>query len=481
MQFYILLTLLPLLAIGIRGVDRPATAASSPMEPAVTASLRVADPNPSLRTNEVEVRTFGQEFGVGYVSDTLPGYFLSKLAESGTGSKNYVASCTIVITNTMTKYTLINPTVFLSRGSTRDPSPYKIEGSPDGSKTRSMVFIADDKLLRFSMVSKGVLIYEILNTANIKDRKYFSIAWKVEKNKKLDVVEGSGTNTFTIKFVRKSTTTIGKPYLERWIEENPPNRATGGGYVHMVDDAFLVRAHITNSPYAELIVNIENAHASDVRSEVKRSLAEAFALNLASSLAGYLTTTTLSYLPISGHAMVVTVVNDLKAAPLEDPKWHLRSVMISDHIPFKIGPQEEKQITFSAPFGYGETFLDQFKSAVVVLTFRIKMFDRRIGLAIWRRHNEYSTFLVEHKLENIANGKAKIEKLKAEAFQKYMCTDVFLYNTSTGKKKITLKAIMGDSSESGMKVHISERAVGRFETVYSGFHDCFRQTYSAVL
>ena len=495
MQFYILLTLLPLLAIGIRaGVDRPATAGASPMEQAVTASSRVPHFNPFPRSYAAT----GELVAGAYLGSTMSGYFLTKLVDSGKEDRKdekYGGSCTIVITNTMTKHTLINPTVFLSRGSTKDPSPYKIESSPDGSKTQFIVFNADDEFGRLSYVSHGVLAYEIVNAPG----HIFAIAWKVERNGKF--IPGAGKNSFSIAF--GPTTAIDETFLATLMTgEKSPNAATVGGYVKMLEEyrgEFQARAHMTNNRDAQLIVSIEDANEPDVRSAVKRDFGVTFTTSLLSTVAGVLTTTALRYLPFQTQVIVVTLANDFKAVPLEDPKWHLKNVVIYDYVPFEIGPQEQKQVTFRVPFAYGEKIAGVFKSAAVVLTFKIKNSDMRLALAIWWKKklpfagfNEYSTFLISENvgdadLKSIADdSNAQVEKLPAGKLQKYRCTDGQYTRTYTKTQKktfgVTLMAIMGDSSESGMKVHISDLApMGPNAIKSSVFRDCFMQTHSAVL
>ena len=96
--------------------------------------------------------------------------------------------------------------------------------------------------------------------------------------------------------------------------------------------------------------------------------------------------------------------------------------------------------------------------------------------------NEYSTFLVAEnvgvaELWKVAEGTDKtVQRLQSGKYQRYMCKDESFVFTKKTVMGVTLMAIMGDSFESGLKVHIRQHNVGRpVQVGPSNFQACSGQ------
>ena len=105
-------------------------------------------------------------------------------------------SCTVKITHNFADRELASPKVYLSRGTTRTPPPYKIPAGYEDADKKIAIFDADDKITKADFASTGSMNYEIGDTYRLV------VIWNVVKHGTF--LLGEGKNSFFFAVLKKS-------------------------------------------------------------------------------------------------------------------------------------------------------------------------------------------------------------------------------------------------------------------------------------
>lgn len=409
-------------------------------------------------------------------------------------------SCTVKITHNLSDRELASPKVYLSRGTTRTPPPYKIAAGYEDADKKIAIFDADDKITKADFVSSGSMSYEIGDTYRLV------VIWNVIKHGTF--LLGEGKNSFYFAVLKKSDIKTGwKESLKalyddaqkRMIEASATDR-----YSELVNKAadgsvdFTIRAFMSNDKNAQLILDINDPRAASQTTATKRALATAMGMGALFTVMGSLSKMALRHLPTDTQSVVVTIQNDFADTSLEDPQWGLKQTIIYDSIPFEIPAQEERQITFKVPLGYTEkkNILDKTKHSAIFVSYRIKGTEKRLTFTIWwakklkiSELNHYSVSLMAaniapNLIQNILKNRDSTgtnvgNVLAATQFLDYQCReDEYMVTqevngVKTNTKQIVRVAVaMGDSTASNMVVNIAERKGNKLDIVVPTFQEC---------
>ena len=412
-------------------------------------------------------------------------------------------SCTVKITHNLVDRELASPKVYLSRGTTRTPPPYKIPAGYEDADKKIAIFDADDKITKADFVSSGTMSYEIGDTYRLV------VIWNVVKHGTF--LLGEGKNSFYFAVLKKSDIKTGwKESLKalsddaqkRMIEASATDR-----YSELVNKAadgsvdFTIRAFMSNDKNAQLILDINDPRAASQTTATKRALATAMGMGALFTVMGSLSKMALRHLPTDTQSVVVTIQNDFADTTLEDPQWGLKQTIIYDSIPFEIPAQEERQITFQVPLGYTEkkNILDKTKHSAIFVSYRIKGTEKRLTFTIWwakklkiSELNHYSVSLMAaniapNLIQNILKNRDSTgtnvgNVLAATQFLDYQCReDEYMVTqevngVKTNTKQIVRVAVaMGDSTASNMVVNIAERKGNKLDIVVPSFQECYEK------
>ncbi len=105
-------------------------------------------------------------------------------------------SCSVKITHNLVDRELVSPKVYVERGSTRTPPPYKIAAGYEDADKKFAIYDADDKITKADFVSSGSMSYDIGNTYLLV------IVWNVVKHGTF--LLGEGKNSFYFAVLKKS-------------------------------------------------------------------------------------------------------------------------------------------------------------------------------------------------------------------------------------------------------------------------------------
>ena len=412
-------------------------------------------------------------------------------------------SCTVKITHNLVDRELASPKVYLSRGTTRTPPPYKIPAGYEDADKKVAIFDADDKITKADFVSSGSMTYEIGDTYRLV------VIWNVVKHGTF--LLGEGKNSFYFAVLKKSDIKTGwKQSLKslyddaqkRMIEASATDR-----YSELVNKAadgsvdFTIRAFMSNDKNAQLILDINDPRAASQTTATKRALATAMGMGALFTVMGSLSKMALRHLPTDTQSVVVTIQNDFADTTLEDPQWGLKQTIIYDSIPFEIPAQEERQITFQVPLGYTEkkNILDKTKHSAIFVSYRIKGTEKRLTFTIWwakklkiSELNHYSVSLmaaniapnlIQNILKNRDSTGTNVGNVLAPTqFLDYQCReDEYMVTQEVNSVKTNTKQIvrvavaMGDSTASNMVVSIAERKGNKLDIVVPSFQECYEK------
>ena len=410
-------------------------------------------------------------------------------------------SCSIKITHNLVDRDLISPKVFVNRGSTRTPPPYKITAGYEDADKKFAIFDADDKLTKADFATSGSMSYDIGKTYLLV------IVWNVVKHGTF--LLGEGKNSFYFAVLKKTDIkTNWKTSLKNLYEDAQTRMieaSTARHYVELVNKAadnsvdFTIRTHMTNDKNAQLTLIIDDPRAVTETTPEKRALATSMGMSALFTVVGSLSKMALRHLPTDTQSVVVTIQNDFTDASLEDPLWNLKQTIVYDSVPFEIPSQEERQITFKIPFGYAQEKnpLAKLENSAIFVSYRIKGSPKRLTFTIWwskkfevSNKNHYSVSLFASNIDpgliqNIVNSKittgAKIENvLEANSYLDYQCKEEdyeieqTVNNVKTKVKKIIRTAVaMGDSTATNMVVNIGERKGNKLDRVIRDFQPCY--------
>ena len=415
-------------------------------------------------------------------------------------------SCTVKITHNLVDRELASPKVYLSRGTTRTPPPYKIPAGYEDADKKIAIFDADDKITKADFVSSGSMSYEIGDTYRLV------VIWNVVKHGTF--LLGEGKNSFYFAVLKKidiktgwkeSLKAVYDDAQKRMIEASATDR-----YSELVNKAadgsvdFTIRAFMSNDKNAQLILDINDPRAASQTTAIKRALATAMGMGALFTVMGSLSKMALRHLPTDTQSVVVTIQNDFADTTLEDPQWGLKQTIIYDSIPFEIPAQEERQITFKVPLGYTEkkNILDKTKHSAIFVSYRIKGTEKRLTFTIWwakklkiSELNHYSVSLMAgniapNLIQNILKNRDSTgtnvgNVLAATQFLDYQCReDEYMVTqevngVKTNTKQIVRMAVaMGDSTASNMVVNIAERKGNKLDIVVPSFQGCYEKKTS---
>ena len=392
--------------------------------------------------------------------------------------------------------------MYLNRGTTATPPPYKIAAGYEDADKKIAVFDADDKITKANFVSSGSMSYEIGNTSLLV------VVWNVVKHGTFML--GEGKNSFFFAVFNKSDiseTDDWKASLKNFYDDAQElmiQASTTGRYVELVKNAtdgsvdFTIRTHMTNDKNAQLTLIIDDPRAENETTPTKRALATAIGTSALFTVMGSLSKMALRHLSTDTQSISVTVQNDFTDISLEDPKWGLKQAIIFDSIPFDIPAGKELVMTFKVPLGYTETTnpLHKTKHSAIFVSYRIKGAEKRLTFAIWwknkfkkRELSHYSVSLMAGKIcprliQNILKNRYSIggyeeNVLKANQYLNYQCReDEYETNGVVNgilKKTVRMAVTMGDSTASNMIVNIGERKGNKSDKVLPFFHDCYEK------
>lgn len=409
-------------------------------------------------------------------------------------------SCTVKITHNLSDRELASPKVYLSRGTTRTPPPYKIAAGYEDADKKIAIFDADDKITKADFVSSGSMSYEIGDTYRLV------VIWNVIKHGTF--LLGEGKNSFYFAVLKKSDIKTGWKESLRALYDDAQKRMIEASatdrYSELVNKAadgsvdFTIRAFMSNDKNAQLILDINDPRAASQTTATKRALATAMGMGALFTVMGSLSKMALRHLPTDTQSVVVTIQNDFADTTLEDPQWGLKQTIIYDSIPFEIPAQEERQITFKVPLGYTEkkNILDKTKHSAIFVSYRIKGTEKRLTFTIWwakklkiSELNHYSVSLMAaniapNLIQNILKNRDSTgtnvgNVLAATQFLDYQCReDEYMVTqevngVKTNTKQIVRVAVaMGDSTASNMVVNIAERKGNKLDIVVPTFQEC---------
>ena len=407
-------------------------------------------------------------------------------------------SCSVKITHNLVDRALVSPKVYLNRGSTRTPPPFKIEAGYEDADKKFAVFDADDKITKANFVSEGSMSYDIGYD------KLLVIVWKVVKHGTFSL--GEGKNSFFFAVFNKSDIEENWELSLKTLYDDAQDKmfhaSTTGRYLELEYSAinasvnFSVRAHMTNDKNAQLVMIIDDPRASNETDPTKRALATAIGMSALFTVVSSLSKMALRHLPTDTQSVEVTIQNYFTDTSLEDPKWSLKQSILFDSVPYEIPAQEERQITFKVPFGYRETRnpLHMTKHSAVFVSYRLKGTDRRLVFVIWwgkkfrcSEPNRYSVSLMTANISptiiaDILKNRDAQNVLTATRYLNYQCkendfeTVKEVNGVRTNVTKIVRMAVaMGDSIASSMVVNIGERKGNKLDRVMPIFQDCYEK------
>jgi hypothetical protein len=410
-------------------------------------------------------------------------------------------SCSIKITHNLVDRELISPKVYVQRGSTRTPPPYKIVAGYENADKKFAIFDADDKITKADFVSSGSMSYDIGNTHLVV------IVWNVVKHGTF--LLGEGKNSFYFALLRKADIKTDWQTSLKSLYDDAQKRmieaSTSGRYVELVNKAadntvdFTIRTHMTNDKNAQITMIIDDPRAVTETAPTKRALATAMGMSALFTVVGSLSKMALRHLPTDTQSVVVTIQNDLTDASLEDPVWNLKQTIVYDSVPFEIPAQEEREITFKIPFGYAEQKnpLAKLENSAIFVSYRIKGSLKRLTFTIWwskklevSNKNHYSVSLLASNISpqlmqstvdaRINTGVKTEGVLEANSFLDYQCKEEdyeieqTVNNVKSKVQKIIRMAVaMGDSTATNMVLNIGERKGNKFDRVMRDFQPCY--------
>ena len=409
-------------------------------------------------------------------------------------------SCTVKITHNLVDRELVSPNVYVNRGTTRTPPPYKIAAGYEDADKKIAIFHTDDKITKPDFVSSGSMSYDIGDTYRL------FVVWSVVKHGTF--LLGEGKNSFYFAVLKKSDIkTDWKTSLKAIFDDAQKKMieaSTADRYSELVNKAadgsvdFSIRAFMSNDKNAQLILILDDPRAASETTPTKRALGTAMGMEALFTVIGSLSKMALRHLPTDTQAVTITIQNDFTDTTLEDPQWGLKQTIIYDSIPFEIPAQEERQITFKVPLGYTETskILDKTKHSAIFVSYRIKETEKRLTFTVWwakkfktSELNHYSVSLMEEKiapnliqtiLENRdSTGGSTENVLAATQYLDYQCReDEYEVSRevngvkSNAKQIVRMAVTMGDSTASNMIVNIAERKGNKFVRTVTTFQAC---------
>lgn len=415
-------------------------------------------------------------------------------------------SCTVKITHNLVERELVSPKVYLARGTTRTPPPYKIAPGYEDADKKMAVFYADDKITKADFASKGCMSYDVDKTFRLV------IVWDVVKHGTFLI--GEGKNYFYFALLDKNNiktdwkTSLKAVYDDAHKNNQMYDASTTGRFVELVNTAadgsvdFTIRTQMTNDKNAQLILTIDDPKAVGRESEfTKRALATPMGMGALFTVVGSLSKMALRHLPTDTQSIVVTVKNDFTDTSLEDPTWSLKQTILFDSIPYEIPAQESRQFTFKIPLGYAETKnpADKTKHSAIFVSYRIKGTDSRLTFTIWwgkklkiSELNNYSVSLraanisptlIENILKNrLTTGGYQENVLVAKEYLDYQCkeNEIEIIKAINGvqtkaKRIVRMLVTMGDSTASNMILSIEERKGNKFDIIVPSFQSCYEK------
>ena len=412
-------------------------------------------------------------------------------------------SCTVKITHNLVDRELVNPKVYVNRGTTRTPPPYKIAAGYEDAEKKIAIFHTDDKITKPDFVSSGSMSYDIGDTYRL------FVVWSVVKHGTF--LLGEGKNSFYFAVLKKSDIkTDWKTSLKAIFDDAQKKMieaSTADRYSELVNKAadgsvdFSIRAFMSNDKNAQLILILDDPRAASETTPTKRALGTAMGMEALFTVIGSLSKMALRHLPTDTQAVTITIQNDFTDTTLEDPQWGLKQTIIYDSIPFEIPAQEERQITFKVPLGYTETknILDKTKHSAIFVSNRIKETEKRLTFTVWwakklkiSELNHYSFSLMAEKIppnliQNIlknrdSTGGSMENVLAATQYLDYQCReDEYAVSRevngvkSNAKQIVRIAVTMGDSTASNMIVNIAERKGNKLDIIVPTFQACYEK------
>ena len=412
-------------------------------------------------------------------------------------------SCTVKITHNLVDRELVSPKVYVNRGTTRTPPPYKIATGYEDADKKIAIFDADDKITKADFVSSGSMSYDIGDTYRL------IVVWNVVKHGTF--LLGEGKNSFYFAVLKKSDIkTDWKTSLKALFydaQKKMIEASTADRYSELVNKAadgsvdFSIRAFMSNDKNAQLILILDDPRAASETTPTKRALGTAMGMGALFTVIGSLSKMALRHLPTDTQAVTITIQNDFTDMTLEDPQWGLKQTIIYDSIPFEIPAQEERQITFKVPLGYTETknILDKKKHSAIFVSYRIKGTEKRLTFTVWwakklkiSELNHYSVSLmagniapnlIQNILKNRDSTGGYMENvLTATQYLDYQCReDEYVVSQevngvkSNAKQIVRMAVTMGDSTASNMIVNIAERKGNKLDIIVPTFQACYEK------
>lgn len=412
-------------------------------------------------------------------------------------------SCTVKITHNLVDRELVSPKVYVNRGTTRTPPPYKIVAGYEDADKKIAIFDADDKITKADFVSSGSMSYDIGDTYRL------IVVWNVVKHGTF--LLGEGKNSFYFAVLKKSDIkTDWKTSLKALYDDAQKkmiDASTADRYSMLENKAadgsvdFTIRAFMSNDKNGQIILIIDDPRAASQTTPTKRALGTAMGMGALFTVMGSLSKMALRHLPTDTQSVTVTIQNDFADTTLEDPQWGLKQTIIYDSIPFEVPPQEERQITFKVPLGYTETknILDKKKHSAIFVSYRIKGTEKRVTFTVWwakklkiSELNHYSVSLmagniapnlIQNILKNRDSTGGYMENvLAATQYLDYQCReDEYIVSQevngvkSNTKQIVRMAVTMGDSTASNMVVNIAERKGNKLDIVVPTFQPCYEK------
>jgi hypothetical protein len=412
-------------------------------------------------------------------------------------------SCTIKITHNLVDRELVSPKVYLNRGTTRTPPPYRIAAGYEDTDKKIAIFNADDKITKADFASSGSMSYDIGNSYLLV------VVWNVVKHGTF--LLGEGKNSFYFAVLKKSDIKTNWQTSMKTLYDDAQKKmieaTTTGRYIELINNAadgsvdFTIRTHMTNDKNAQLNLIIDDPRAITETAPTKRGLATAMGMSALFTVLGSLSKMALRHLPIDTQSVVVTVKNDFVDTSLENPEWGMKQAIVFDSIPYEIPAQEERQMTFNIPLGYTETKnpFDKTKHSAIFVSYRIKGTETRLTFTIWwakklkvSELNHYSVSLMAaninpNLIQNILKNRESTggyaeNVLAATQYLDYQCRETeydvvqVVNGVQTKVKKIVRMAVtMGDSTASNMVVNIGERKGNKFDIIVPSFQACYEK------
>jgi hypothetical protein len=161
-------------------------------------------------------------------------------------------SCTIKITHNLVDRELVSPKVYLNRGTTRTPPPYRIAAGYEDADKKIAIFNADDKITKANFASSGSMSYDIGNSYLLV------VVWNVVKRGTF--LFGEGKNSFYFSVHKKSDIKTNWQTSMKTLYDDAQKKmieaTTTGRYIELINNAadgsvdFTIRTHMTNDKNA---------------------------------------------------------------------------------------------------------------------------------------------------------------------------------------------------------------------------------------